>query len=391
MQYALLLAAALVTVAGNGFAQPLAAAPNVTAEPPSRKVLTDRQWERVDEGIDRGLSWLASQQTAEGSFRTREVGQPGITSLGVMAFLSRGHLPGEGPYGSHIEKALKYVVDSQRVNGLLSRLGPDGEMVAPQPIRREYGVAGTYNHAISGLMLAEVYAMTGDTQNDLRIERTIERALEVTLNMQKWRKRQAVDDGGWRYLVPDRGSESDLSVVGWHLKFLRSAKNAGFEVPDEAIEDAVKYVLRCYDQQYGTFEYEVSRSDRRTRAMAGAGILALAHSSVHNRPEAAAAADWILDHGFENYNQHARFTHNYHSDRYHYGVFYCTQAMYQMGGRHWEQFYPATAGTLLANQRSNGSWATEGNHDTSYGSCYTTALVVLALGAPNQLLPIYQR
>lgn len=362
------------------------------AETPATNVLTDRQWRQVDTGIDRGLAWLATQQASNGAFRSREVGQPGVTSLCVMAFLSRGHLPGEGPYGQSLERAIRYVVKSQRKNGLLARVGPDGPIVRQSSIQHEVGVATSYNHAIAGLMLSEVYAMTGDDTDEANLRQAIERAVETTLTHQRWPKPRSVDNGGWRYQHAFRGVEADLSIAGWNLKFLRSAKNAGFDVPDQAIEAAVGYVLRCFNKQYGTFEYEVSSDDRRTRAMAGVGILALAHSSKHNRPEAVAAADFVLQNGFERYNDIARFTYHHHySDRYHYGVFYCSQAMYQMGGRHWEKFYPRTAGTLLANQQRDGSWPAESNHDAGFGRTYTTALVVLALGAPNQLLPIYQR
>jgi hypothetical protein len=66
--------------------------------------------------------------------------------------------------------------------------------------------------------------------------------------------------------------------------------------------------------------------------------------------------------------------------------------MYQLGGRYWEQFFPGVVKTLLANQQSDGSWPAESHfHDAQFGNAYTTALMVLTLGAPNQLLPIYQR
>ena len=43
-------------------------------------------------------------------------------------------------------------------------------------------------------------------------------------------------------------SDSDLSVTGWHLMFLRSARNAGFDVPDRAIADAVAYIRRTFSE-----------------------------------------------------------------------------------------------------------------------------------------------
>jgi hypothetical protein len=47
---------------------------------------------------------------------------------------------------------------------------------------------------------------------------------------------------------------------------------------------------------------------------------------------------------------------------------------------------------LLDAQAADGSWAPESNqNDTPFGNAYTTAIGVIALGAPNQLLPIFQR
>jgi hypothetical protein len=45
---------------------------------------------------------------------------PAITALCVMAFLSAGHVPGEGKYGGNIERGIKYVSDSQQQNGVFS-------------------------------------------------------------------------------------------------------------------------------------------------------------------------------------------------------------------------------------------------------------------------------
>ena len=57
---------------------------------------------RLAAGGERGgprLGWLATQQADDGSFPTLPQAQPAVTSLCVLAFLSRGHQPGLGPYG----------------------------------------------------------------------------------------------------------------------------------------------------------------------------------------------------------------------------------------------------------------------------------------------------
>jgi hypothetical protein len=126
--------------------------------------------------------------------------------------------------------------------------------------------------------------------------------------------------------------------------------------------------------------------------MAGAGILALAHAGFHGAPEAPRSGEWLLRHGFDEYNVLIQFNQAQPHDRYHYGVFNSCQAMYQLGGRHWKEFFPRVVRTLLENQNQDGSWPADSHwHDGMFGTAYTTALVVMTLGAPNQLLPVFQR
>lgn len=353
-------------------------------------VLTDAQWERVDECVERGLKWLASEQQPDGSFPTLPQGQPGITSLCVLAFMAHGHLPGDGPYGEHLGRAIKRIGSQQKQNGLIALIAPGGA-VLHRNVRGDVGSVVAYNHAISALVLSEAFAVSGE-QDASSLDQVIQRALTASLEMQRWPKRPE-DHGGWRYINVHDQYDSDLSVTGWELMFLRSAKNAGFDVPEQPIEDAVAYVRRCFDQSYGTFEYEVSPRDRRSRGMAGAGVLALAHAGFHNSPEAKMAGDWILKHDFDQYNEFIFFSdENKHKDRYHYGVFNCSQAMYQLGGDYWRQFFPAAAMAIVNGQQADGSWPAEKNNlDGMYGNAYSSALALLALGAPNQLLPIFQR
>jgi hypothetical protein len=370
--------------------QPSSAARS-SAEKAPANVLSANEWRRVDAAVKRALEWLAGQQERDGSFPTLELGQPGVTSLCTMAFMAHGHLPGEGPYGPQLKRAAEYTLQCQKPNGLVTLIGPE-ETPITRNVAYFTGVAAVYNHAISSLTLSELYGMS-EPGRASDMKQFINRSIVATLEMHRWRKVRSVDRGGWQYLNSGGGEEdSDLSVTGWQLQFLRSAKNAGFDVPSASIDEAVAYVRRCFRKEYGAFGYSAAPGDSRSRGMAGAGILAYAHAGLHNAPEAQRSGDWILQYNFDAYNQIEPFTQDWKNDRYHYGVFNCCQGMYQLGGRYWEQFFPRAVNTLLANQRANGSWEAESHHhDARFGNAYTTALVVLTLGAPNQLLPIYQR
>src|SRR6516162_4422720 len=74
-----------------------------------------------DKAIDAALVYLAGQQDRlTGAWRTNVGPSPVISSLCVMAFLSAGHVPGEGRHGEAIEKGVRFVLKSQAANGLIA-------------------------------------------------------------------------------------------------------------------------------------------------------------------------------------------------------------------------------------------------------------------------------
>jgi hypothetical protein len=359
-----------------------------TREVPS-DVLSPDEWRRLDVAVDRALAWLAARQQPDGSFPTLDTGQPAVTGFCVLAFMAHGHIPGEGEYGQRLKRAIDFTLSCQKQNGLITLRGPEGPRITadiPIPI----GEPAAYNHAISSLTLAEVYGMSqSDDSKDF--QNAITNAIAATLEMQRWPKDLDADIGGWRYITDDGAHDSDLSVTGWQLMFLRSARNAGFDVPQQPIDEAIKFIRRAYNARLGRFGYTTGAGSHASRGMAGAGILALAHAGFHNSNEAQGSGKWLLRNNFDVYNRNSGETTT-RMDRYHYSLLNATQAMYQLGGSYWKEFFPRTVATLLANQRSDGSWDAETHgRDRQFGNSYTTALVVMALGAPNQLLPVFQR
>ena len=64
---------------------------------------------------DRALAWLASKQNSDGSWSdSRYPHNPAITSFALLAFLSKGHLPGQGLYGNEIAKGARYLISCSR-------------------------------------------------------------------------------------------------------------------------------------------------------------------------------------------------------------------------------------------------------------------------------------
>ena len=360
---------------------------------PDTRVLDDTQWKELDASVERGLAWLATQQKPDGSFKSLESGQPAITSLCLMAFMAQGENPADGKYQQRLVTAVDFIADQQKRNGLIATTAPNAVPIPRVGFGKEIGSPSVYNHAISALALCEAYGQCTPEQAE-RLTPIIEKAIAATVEMQNWGPKQKHNVGGWRYLdMRWPGKYSDLSVTGWQLMFLRSAKNAGFDVPEKSIEAAVRYVENCFikkeDRQ--VHAYLANNSRACTRAMAGAGVLALAHAGKNDSKEARASGEWILKHDFKEYNKDTPpYGATSWQDRYHYGSVLCSQAMFQLGGKYWKEFFPPLVETLLANQQADGAWPPEKN-ESEYGSCYSTSLSILSLSVPNQMLPIFQR
>jgi len=384
-----------VTVARGADAEnPASKVVQSTASKPLAAVLSPEKWQQVEKAVDRALNWMASQQAGDGSFPTLPAGQPAVTSLSVMAFLSRGHQPGLGLYGQRLNRAIDFVLSCQMSNGLIC-LEPPG----PLHDDKRPSHTAVYNHAISGLMLGEVYGQINGQRAKLA-KQTIERALQFSRELQIRPKRD-IDKGGWRYLrLNQTRVDSDLSVTGWQLMFMRSAKNAEFDVPQAYADEAISYVRRLWDPNSGAFNYNtqerVGTMATDTRGMVGAGILSLAMAGKHQTPMALAAGDWLLNHPYRRFGELVSSR-----DRFFYGAYYCSQAMAQLGGRYWEKFFPPLAEAMLVGQKADGSWPPEvdrggmgvggGGSEVIFGNVYSSALAVLSLTPPYQLLPVYQR
>jgi hypothetical protein len=350
-----------------------------------RLKLTAQQQRTLDHTVDKALDFLALNQKPDGSFPTHPGAEPAITSLCVMAFLSRGHVPGKPPYGRCIERGVTYVLQVQ--DGASGAIIPPGTGQA----RR-----GNYNHAISALMLCDLYLkLRGTSQNldpnaDLRdsIKKAIEKALVYARKDQLRSLHQRGARGGWRYLRELAPNDSDLSATAWMVMFFGSARKAGFTLPKRSMESALTFVRRTFDEKQGGFRYALAGDERYcSRATVGAGIICLYLGNDAANPMIKDAADWITRNPFEPYNG---FRHP--EDRYHYSAFYCSQAMSLVGKYYFADFYPRLLAVLSENQHEDGSWDPEATGgDAIYGNVYTTALAVLALSPPYQKLDTYRR
>jgi hypothetical protein len=315
----------------------------------------------VDRTVSQALAFLRKTQTDQGCWKSSGFGSErnaGVTGLCVMAFLSAGQTPAEGEHAQAVADGVRWVLARQRPNGVIAT---DGQFEM-------------YHHGICTLMLAEVVGMCPPDLAD-EVRPALARAVEVILKAQR---RDGAHAGGWRYTV--NGGDADLSVTGWQLLALRAAKNVGCDVPASAIDKAVAYVRKCYDANRGTFTYMVR--GQATVACAGTGILGLelCGTDLHRCPESLRAGAYVL-----------RRPLSFDETHCFYGLYYCSQAMFQLGDTYWTAYRARLHDLLLRSQRDDGAWFGNDNEARQVGANYTTAMAVLALTVEYRFLPIYQR
>ena len=372
--FSIVVFAAMNLLASEAMSQSKANGDAIAPRKIAADLLTEERAKEVEVSIDKGLAFLARQQRPDGSFQQIAIGEPGISGLCLMAFMSRGHLPGQGLYAEQLNKTVNFILNSQQSDGLISR---ERDQFCAQ-----------YNHGISALALSELYGMSEPADED-KLRKVIDHAIVFTGQHFPQPKSHSDDAGSWRYLTPRGSSGGDLSVTSWNVMFLRSAKNSGFEVDPKLVEEAIRYMRRLYDPGRKTFRYEIHTTDpdyNHTRGMAGAGVLSMSLAGEHHSEQAETAARYILKRPFDQY------TRPIPGEQYaSYAAFYCSHGLFQMGGEFWDEFYPQLVNTLLKSQRANGSWAMMEGKEAQIGPEYVTCLTILALTPPYQMLPIFQR
>ncbi len=355
----------------------LAAAPAVLQEPAADASVLSAEGRAAARA---GLRWLAREQAEDGAWRSdvgyklqdgyalwrRDASHIGVTALAGMAFLAGGHVPGRGPYGAVVEKALDYILRHVDDQGFIT-----------------HNETRMYSHAFATLFLAEVYGMTD--REDVR--GALQRAVDLIVNSQN-------RDGGWRY--NPHAADADMSVTVCQVVALRAARNIGIQVPAGTIDRAIQYVKKSAVREGdptpfgfradppGSFRYQPHWEARATFALTAAGLTTLNGAGVY--------ADEDIERGLRVLEDDLRRFSSYWGQReahyfFYYGHYYAVQAFHIAGGERWRRYFEEVERVLLSMQTSDGSWP---NH-TGPGPAYSTATACLILQIPREYLPIFQR
>jgi squalene cyclase len=298
--------------------------------------------EDTQKAVDKALAWLAEDQQKDGSWGR----QSAITSFALLAYMSQGHLPGQGKFGPEVAKGVK---------NLLAGARDDGYLVGP-------GGGNMYSHGMAALALSQVWGMTGDEE----VKKVLKKSIALIVKTQN-------HEGGWRYEPQPTGA--DISVTIMMVMALRGAKDSGLDVPKETMDKALEYIKKCHDPRSGGYRYQPGGGPA-GYARTAAGVCVQQLCGKYEEKEKEGALKYMAEVGDDR-------------SHYWYGAYYAAHAMHQVGGKAWEEYYSKTRKNLLAIQNSNGSW--KDSRESGVGPAYQTAIAVLILSVPTDYLPIYQR
>ena len=309
---------------------------------------------KQDEVIEKGLAWLAKNQARDGSWGSEGSSgtyQMAMTGLAGLALLSAGQSPGRGKYGPNVARTVEFVLKHQDHDGLIVT-GNDSQTM--------------YGHGFAMTFLGEVYGMDVDGELGERIREALTRAVKKTQQSQSNR-------GGW-YYSPNSGADEG-SVTITQVQALRSARNAGIDVPEKVMNQAIDYVRQCQNSD-GGIRYSVQSGQTSSPALTAAGAEVFMMAGRYGSNETERACEYLKK------NLDPNRTQGYHDF---YTNFYGSQAMFQIGGDTWARYFTEMRARLIQQQSSDGSWRGD------VGSTYCTAIATLILCLPNRYLPIFQK
>ncbi|HYO25258.1 MAG TPA: prenyltransferase/squalene oxidase repeat-containing protein [Lacipirellulaceae bacterium] len=317
----------------------------------------------TQQSVDLALKWLAKQQGRDGLWSLRGPYADGAssenelaaTAMALLAFLGDGHTHvKEGPYARVVARGMR---------GLIKMQGDDGEFVA----ERAPAYHRLYTHAQCTIVLCELYALTEDSL----VREAARKAVDYSVKIQ-------APEGGWRYYPYQ---EADMSVTGWFVMALESARMAQLEVPTPTF-DRVRKFLNSVATDGGTrYRYLPERAPSVT--MTAEALLCRQYLGwPRTEPRLLDGVEYLSGSPVDWSRPNV----------YHW--YYATQVMHHMGGEHWIAWNKVMRQVVPENQEKRGaergSWDPAGDQwGTTAGRLYMTCLSTYMLEVYYRHLPLY--
>jgi len=372
------------------------ATPSFRQRDPSQRGTRARSFGGTEESelaVERGAEFLARHQFPNGHWSLDRIpdaratdsatfglaemnGDTAATGLALLTLLGAGYTHLYGQHQATVRRGVEWLLRNQQ---------PDGRLFTPQTDQSRFTRA--YGHAIASIALCEAYGMTRDTN----LRDPAQRAIAYICGSQDPKA------GGWRY---EARSASDTSVSGWKVMALKSAQMAGLKVPDEAFQNASRWLNAAQIQGGARYAYnpfapdtDLERDGRQANLpMTAEGLLMRMYLGWdRSNPALAAGARYLL----ENLPDEGT-AGNPTRDVYYW--YYATQVTFQLQGDAWkawsERLFPMLEKSQVRSGPLAGSWdpkrPVRDRWAHAGGRVYVTALSLLMLEAPYRHLPLYR-
>lgn len=302
-----------------------------------------------NEALKKARTFLASKQNQDGSFPInpdRLMGGDsytvGITAVSIFA------LVGDEQQQEAIEKAVRFLINTMDKKGYIR-------------IEKRTEHAPFFEHALATQALTEVYMKNKDRSGDLKDK--IQMAVQWIISAQ-------LENGGWMY---SPSSDVDEAIgTAFQLDALRTAREAGFDVPEKVTQKGIAYLkqhavkgggFRCKPGWKVSYEgsatitavLESLGESKAKETVQGLAYLRTKSSTDYLKwlPEKEGKSVWLSG-GLQLS-----------------GIFYAVLAYRRSGNADLQkEYFPAMTEALLKNQKPDGSWS--GLYGDVYGTAFMT-------------------
>jgi len=342
----------------------------------------------TEQAVFDALKWLEKQQQRDGSWRldgsyedaslTRN--DLAATSMALLAFQGAGFTPNSSrtmvTSSSSSSSGDKRVVDYRRLmqrgwKKMLDWQDEDGTFW--KKARMNHPHHKLYSQAQATIAICELYGMTKDE----KYRRPAQLAVNYACDIQD--DDGAKPDGGWRY---EPGEDSDLSVTGWFVMALQSARMAGLDVPSDVFDKIGKF-LDAVSDEGSYYAYAPGYGSKPT--LTAEGLLCRQYMGWGRE-------DRRLVQGVEYLKRHPI---DWDSSNTYYW-YYATQVMHHMEGDEWFEWNDVMKKEIPAKQvkggQEKGSWSPAGDPwGKAGGRLYQTCMCTYMLEVYYRHLPIYAK
>lgn len=335
--------------------------------------------------VDLALEWLKNHQSPDGKWDCdgfdamcklgkcsgpgESVYDPGVSGLALLCFLGAGETHQAGNYRETVKTGLKYLKEIQDQEGCF---GPR----TSQHFQ--------YNHMCASLAMTEAYGLT---QSQL-FKDSAQRGVNFIHQSQN-------PYLAWRYGVRD--GDNDTSVTGWAVMGLKSAVLAGLEVDKGAFGGALAWVDKMTEPEFGKVGYQqrggqpartTAMQDKfpaeQSEALTAVGVLTRIFCHANEDGEAAKKDEFVIKGAELMLKKLPKWDPDAGTIDFYYW-YYASLAMFQVGGKYWDQWNPAMQTAIVDHQRreegrdEKGSWDPEDPWAPEGGRVYATTVNCLCM------------